>query len=157
MREIRYDDLDALQKMVSAEFGDWGKDLEITQQLIDEFAGISGDQQWLHVEVGRARQGPFGATIAPGMLTLSILPRVRAPSTFKVVDQGNTVNYGSDGLRFLEPVRAGSKIHARSRLTDVQGHARGTRMTYEFAVHVLGNDRPSLLYKAVLLHAPPRS
>jgi acyl dehydratase len=157
MRDIRFDDIEALREMISSEYGPWGPELEITQTMIDDFADLTGDHQWIHVDVERARKGPFGAPIAHGLLTLAIITRIRAPSAFKVVGQGSTVNYGSEGMRFLAPVYAGSKIHVRNRLIDVQRHSRGTRLTLEIAVHVVGNDRPSLAYKAVVLHAPAGS
>lgn len=155
VREIRYDDVEALRGAISDEFGEWGPELEITQDLIDEFGELTGDQQWIHCDVERARNGPFGTTIAHGLLTLAIGPRIRPPATFRVVGQGSTLNYGSDGVRYLEPVPAGSKIHSRTRLVDVEAHPRGTRLTLEIAVHVLGNDRPSMVSRAVILHTPP--
>ncbi|MEQ1704324.1 MAG: MaoC/PaaZ C-terminal domain-containing protein [Ilumatobacteraceae bacterium] len=155
MDEIRFDDVDALRSKISADYGEWGTELEITQELINDFADLTGDQQWIHVDVDRARSGPFGGTIAHGLLTLAIAPRVRPPALFQIVGHGSTLNYGSDGVRFLDPVYAGSSIHSRSRLVDVQQHARGTRLTLEIAVHVVGNERPSMLFKAVVLHTPP--
>ena len=103
MRDIRFDDIAALREMISAEYGPWGPELEITQTMIDDFADLTGDHQWIHVDVERARKGPFGAPIAHGLLTLAIITRIRAPSAFKVVGQGSTVNYGSEGMRFLAP------------------------------------------------------
>jgi acyl dehydratase len=155
MRQIRYDDLAALREMISSEFGPWGAQLEITQKMIDDFAELTGDHQWLHSDVERARSGPFKGTIAQGLLTLAVLPKIRAPSNFTVIGHGSTVNYGSDGLRFIRPVRAGSRIHAHSRVTQVEAHERGTRITLEISAHVVGEDIPALLFKAVMLHAPP--
>lgn len=155
MRQIRYNDIAALREMISDEFGPWGNELEITQQMIDDFAELTGDHQWIHVDVERARNGPFGATIAHGLLTLSLLPKVRSPSKFTVIGHGNTVNYGSDGVRFIRPVRAGNRIHAHSRVTQVEAHERGTRVTLEIAAHVMDEDTPALLFKAVMLYAAP--
>ena len=155
MREIKFDDIAALKEVVSEDYGDWGPEFEITQEIIQQFADLTGDHQWIHVDVERAKQGPFGAPIAHGLLTLALTTRVRPPADFVAVGQGNTVNYGSDGFRFLVPVVAGSKIHARMRVLEVEAHAKGTRITMEIAVHIVGNERPSLVYKAVVLHAPP--
>ena len=157
MRQIRFDDIDSLREMISAEFGPWGAELEITQKLIDEFAELTGDHQWIHVDVERARNGPFGAPIAHGLLTLSMLLKIRSPSSFTVIGQGSTVNYGSDGLRFIAPIRVGSRIHAHSRLIDVEAHPRGTRLTLEIVVHIIGEDKPCMWLKALVLHAPPLS
>lgn len=155
MQRVRFDDLPALEDAISTEFGAWGESLEITQDLIDEFAELTGDHQWIHVDPERAGHGPYGSTIAHGLLTLAITPRIRPPFPVEVVGQGATVNYGSEGFRFLTPVRCGDVIRARSRLHAVDAHARGTKLTLEIAVHVVGEERPALLFKAVLLHAPP--
>ncbi len=105
--------------------------------------------------------GPFGGPIAHGFLTLSLLPRLGSQSNQKaeyaVVGQGNAVNYGSDKLRFLSPVPAGSAIHSRSRLAAVEAGPKGTRIEREIAVHVVGNERPAILYRMIVLYQPPRS
>ena len=153
--QIRYDDLDGLRGQISDEYGDWGSELEVTQELIDDFGDLTGDLQWIHVDPERAKDGPFGTTIAHGLLTLSLGPRVRASPAFEVIGHASTLNYGSDGVRFLDPVPAGSRIHSHSRLIDVQQHPQGTRLTYEIAMHVVDNERPSMVFKAVVLHTPP--
>ena len=84
------------------------------------------------------------------------MPKIRPPAAFEVVGHGNVVNYGCDGFRFLEPVLAGDRIRSRTRLLDVQEHRQGTRVTLEIAVHVVGKERPSLVYKAVTRYAAPR-
>jgi acyl dehydratase len=155
VREIRFDDLDALRAEISEEYTDWGQQLVIDQAMLDDFGARTGDEQWIHVDVERAKDGPFGTTIAHGLLTLALSPRIRPPTRWKCVGQGSTLNYGSDGLRYLDPVPAGSTVHSRGRLLDVQAHPKGTRLTQEINVHVVGNDRPSMVLKAVTLHTPP--
>lgn len=155
MEKIRFDDIAALVKHVSQEFGEFGEPVDISQAMIDRFAEITGDHQWIHVDVERAkRESPFKTTIAHGFLTLSMLPLLAAQgrATYQVVGHGNAVNYGSDKLRFLSPVPAGSKIHARSRLVSVEAGAKGTRIETEVAVHVVGSDRPALLYGMIVLY-----
>jgi len=155
VEKIRFDDIAALQKHVSEEFGPFGEPYEITQAVIDRFAEVTGDYQWIHVDVERAKkESPFKTTIAHGFLTLSLLPMLNAQSkgAFVVVGHGNAVNYGSDKLRFLSPVPSGSKIHARSRLVSAEAGAKGTRVETEIAVHVVGNDRPALLYSMIILY-----
>jgi acyl dehydratase len=155
VEKIRFDDVAALQKHISEEFGPFGGAFEVTQDLIDRFADVTGDRQWIHVDVERAkRESPFKTTIAHGFLTLSLLPMLNAQNrdAFAVVGHGNAVNYGSDKLRFLSPVPAGAKIHARSRLVSVEAGAKGTRVETEIAVHVVGNDRPALLYSMIILY-----
>jgi acyl dehydratase len=155
VEQVRFDDIERLRALVSDEFGEWGPKLVVTQDLINEFADLTGDREWIHVDVDRARKGPFGGTIAHGLLTLALCPRVMSPNEFGVFGQGSTLNYGADGIRFLEPVFADSTIQARSRLVDVQQRARGTRLTTEIVIQVVGNSRPSMILKAVVLHTPP--
>jgi acyl dehydratase len=93
--------------------------LEITQQRIDQFAEATGDHQWIHVDPERAKQGPFGATIAHGYLTQSLvsyfLPQI---VTVKGIAMG--INYGADRLRFPAPVPVGSRIRGSAELVDAQ-------------------------------------
>ncbi len=161
MEQIKFDDVSALQARVSEEFGPFGGEIEVTQAMIDRFAELTGDRQWIHVDVERCRrESPFGGPIAHGFLTLSLLPamnaKVRDAGDWVIVGQGNVANYGSDKLRFLSPVPAGSKLHSRSRLAAVEAGPKGTRLVREIAIHAVGNDKPALLYSMILLYQPPR-
>ncbi len=155
MEKIRFDDIAALQKHVREEFGPFGESVEISQAMIDRFAEVTGDHQWIHVDVERAKkESPFKTTIAHGFLTLSLLPMLNAKgeAAFAITGHGNAVNYGSDKLRFLSPVPAGAKVQARSRLVSAEAGPKGTRVETEVAVHVVGNDRPALLYSMIVLY-----
>jgi len=156
--EVRFDDIEALRALCSEEFGPWSQEVEVTQEMIDEFAELTGDKQWIHVDVERAkRESPFGGPIAHGFLLLSLLPRLRGPGRGpRIVGYGSAANYGSDGLRFLAPVPAGSKIHSRSRMIDVQAKPRGTLVSSEMHIHAVGQERPALTYKSLILYSPPR-
>jgi len=157
MEKIPFDDVPALQRYVSDEFGEFGEPVEISQEMIDQFADITGDHQWIHIDVERARkESPFKTTIAHGFLTLSLLPLLNAKSSapYQIVGFGNAVNYGSDKLRFLSPVPSGSKVHARSRLVSVEAGKKGTRVEQEIAIHVVGHDRPAILYGMIVLFQP---
>jgi acyl dehydratase len=161
MERIRFEDVEALRKKVSPEFGPWSDEFEVTQAMIDQFAELTGDHQWIHTDVERARrESPFGTTIAHGFLTLSLLPRLsagtRERASYEVVGQGNVVNYGSDKLRFLSPVPAGARVRSRSRLVEVEAIEKGTRAVNEIAVHVVGNEKPALLYQMIVLYQPKR-
>ena len=161
MEKIRFDDVAALRRHVSAEFGPWSEGLVVTQAMIDEFAELSGDRQWIHVDVERARrESPFGTTIAHGFLTLALLPRIgrgaRERAEFEIVGHGSVANYGSDKLRFLAPVPAGAMLRSRSRLASVEAGEKGTRVAREIAVHVVGQERPALLYQMIVLYQPAR-
>ncbi len=157
MQEIRFDDIDALRAKVSETFGPWGNEVEVTQDMINKFADLTGDHQWIHVDVERAKkESPFKGTIAHGFLTLSLLPTLRSGADHKVVGYGNATNYGSDKLRFVSPVPAGAKVHARARLVGVEPKPKGTQVTQEIAVHVVGSDdRPALTYTMLVLYHPP--
>lgn len=157
MDEIRFDDVEALKARASEEYGPFGESLEVSQQMIDDFAELTGDRQWIHVDVARAqRESPFGGPVAHGFLTLSLVPRVSAGARdvnpFRITGHRNVVNYGSDKLRFLSPVPSGAKVHARSRLVGVEAGKKGTRIEREVAVHVEGSDRPALVYSSITLY-----
>ncbi len=156
MEQIRFDDIDKLRSKVGDTFGPFGTAMEITQDMINKFADLTGDHQWIHVDVERAkRESPFRQTIAHGFLTLSLLPVLRAGTDFQIVGFGNATNYGADKLRFVTPVPAGAKVHARSRLVAVEAKPKGTQVTQEINVHVVGNDKPALIYVMLLLYHPP--
>jgi acyl dehydratase len=154
--EIRFDDVEALAAAASDEFGDWGDAIEVTQDLINGFAELTGDKQWIHVDVERAqRESPFGGPIAHGFLTLSLLPRLRA-SAVTIVGHSNATNYGAERLRFLAPVPAGSKIHARARVVRAEARPTGTLLTTEIEIRVVDAPKPSLLYGMQILYQGPR-
>jgi len=155
MEQVQFDDIEKLQSLVSEEFGDWGPEIEVTQDMINRFADLTGDHQWIHVDVERARrESPFKQTIAHGFLTLSLVPVLRPKAQYQLVGYGNATNYGADKLRFISPVPAGAKIRARSRLVAAEAKPKGTQVTSELAVHVAGNDRPALLYTMLVLYHP---
>ena len=156
MQEIRFDDIDTLKGKISETFGEWSEPLEVTQSMIDRFAELTGDHQWIHVDVERAkRESPFGTTIAHGFLTLSLLPGMRAQSAWKIVGYGNATNYGANKLRFVSPVPAGARIRSHARLIGAETHPRGTQVTQEIQVNVVGQDKPALIYEMVVLYHPP--
>jgi len=154
LEKIQFDDIAAIQKHVSEEYGEFGDEFEVSQEVINKFADATGDHQWIHLDVERCeKESPFGTTIAHGFLTLSLLPMMSglAKASYAIVGAGNAVNYGSDKLRFLSPVPAGSKIHSHSRLVSVEAGKKGTRVEQETAIHVVGNDRPALIYNGITL------
>jgi acyl dehydratase len=153
MRDVRFDDIDTLRGFISEDFGPWGPEIRITQDMIQRFAEVTGDDQWIHTDVERARrESPFGGPIAHGFLTLSLLARLRGDLPFRLTGYGNVTNYGADSLRFLAPVPSESRLHARSRLVEVKARPTGTLLTLETMVHVVENVKPSLLYKGLALY-----
>jgi len=156
VEQIRFDDIERLKSKISDAFSDWSEPIEVSQQMIDRFAELTGDHQWIHVDVERAkRESPFGGTVAHGFLTLSLLPAMRAKPTWQISGFGNAINYGANKLRFVSPVPAGARIHARSRLTGVEAKPLGTQLTQELHVHVVGKDKPAVIYEMLVLYHPP--
>jgi acyl dehydratase len=155
VEEIPFDDLVRLKSKISDTFGGWSDPIEVTQDMINRFADLTGDQQWIHVDVERAeRESPFKTTIAHGFLTLSLLPAMRSKADWQIVGYGNATNYGANKLRFVSPVPAGAKIQAHGRLIGAEAHPKGTQVTQEIAVHVAGSEKPALLYEMVVLYHP---
>ncbi len=151
--DIRFDDIEKLRSKISADFGPWSKPIEVSQEKINRFADVTGDHQWIHVDVERCkRESPFGGPVAHGFLTLSLLPAFETETDYRVVGFRNAVNYGGNKLRFMSPVPAGSKVHARSRIISVEAKPQGTQVTQETHVHVIGNDRPALVYEGIVLY-----
>ena len=120
--------------------------LTVTQEVIDKFADATGDHQWIHVDVERAKKElPGGKTIAHGYLTLSLLPRL-APTLMMVEKRRRGVNYGSNRVRFTAPVPAGARIRLKQRLVKVEPvEDNGLRITSEMTMEVEGNTRPAMV------------
>jgi acyl dehydratase len=152
--ELRFDDVDGLRSQISEEHGDWGPRLTIDQDLVDWFADLTADHQWIHVDVERAAEGPYGGTIAHGDLILALMPAVRPGPGFDIVGETSRVNYGAESYRFLAPVRVGSTIHGRMRLVDVRERPQGTLIVQELDLRVVDAPKPSLLYTGMLLYRP---
>jgi len=118
----------------------------VDQAMIDKFAEVTGDHQWIHVDVERAKKEmPGGKTIAHGYLTLSLLPRL-APTLLKVNRRKRGVNYGSNKIRFTNPVPAGSRIRLKQTIKNVEDVPdNGVRITSEMVIEVEGQERPALV------------
>ena len=120
--------------------------LTVTQEMIDKFADATGDHQWIHVDVERAKKEmPGGKTIAHGYLTLSLLPRL-APTLMKVEKRRRGLNYGSNRVRFTAPVPAGARVRLRQKLLKVEPvEDNGFRVTSEMTMEVEGSSRPAMV------------
>lgn len=146
--------LDTLTPLVGHELGvsPWRT---VTQDDIDRFADLTGDHQWIHVDAERAaRESPTGTTIAHGLLTLSLLPAMRAEVGVVPEGVGRVLNYGYDRIRFLTPVRAGARVRARVALLDVQPKGDGVLMTTRNTVEIEGEEKPALVADALVLLLP---
>ena len=122
---------------------DW---ITVDQPMIDKFAEATGDHQWIHVDVERAkREMPGGKTIAHGYLTLSLVPRL-ASTLVKVTAVSRGVNYGSNKVRFTSTVPAGSRIRVHQKIVKVEPvENNGVRVTSEVKMEVEGQERPALV------------
>ena len=120
--------------------------LTLTQEMIDKFADATGDHQWIHVDVERAKKEmPGGKTIAHGYLTLSLLPQL-APTLMKIEKRRRGLNYGSNRVRFTAPVPAGGRVRLRQKLVKVEPvEDNGFRITSEMTMEVEGNTRPAMV------------
>lgn len=114
----------------------------ITQQQVNQFAEATGDHQWIHVDVERAKAGPFGAPIAHGFLTLSLIPRF-FETALEIRNTRMGVNYGLNKVRFTAPVPVGSRLRAHLKLLACDPvDNNGVQMTWGVTVEREGSDRP---------------
>jgi len=132
---------DELSACVGQDIG-WSDWLTITQAQIDGFAQATGDHQWIHVDPVRASAGPFGATVAHGFLTLSLLPHFFS-TAYTVQAPSMGVNYGLNKVRFMVPVRVNSRLRALLHLTAAETIAGGAlQLNWRVSVCCEGQDKP---------------
>ena len=123
----------------------------ITQSMIDKFAEATGDHQWIHVDVDRAkREMPGGKTIAHGFLTLSLLPRL-SQEIVAIRKRSRALNYGSNKVRFTGPVPVGSRIRLTQILKASEKVDGGRRLVYEATIEIEGSTRPALVAETITL------
>ncbi|WP_020135544.1 MaoC family dehydratase [Streptomyces sp. 351MFTsu5.1] len=139
--------LDELKKLAGSDLGtsEW---IEVTQERIDTFADATGDHQWIHVDPERAKDGPFGAPIAHGYLTLSLF----IPLFTELLDvQGVTtkVNYGLNKVRFPSPVKVGSRIRLVGKLAEVEEVPGGVQITVDGAIEIEGGAKPAAVLQSL--------
>jgi acyl dehydratase len=140
-----HSDLVALTGQDSAT-SDW---IPITQERIDQFAAATGDHQWILVDADRAKDGPFGTTIAHGFLTLSLIPTF-FDAALQVRDTRMGVNYGLNRVRFTSPVPVGSRLRAHMKLLEsVQVADNGWQMTWQVTVEREGADTPACIAESI--------
>ncbi len=122
--------------------------VEITQEMVNTFAEATGDHQWIHVDVERAKSGPFGGPIAHGYLTLSLAPML-LPQIFTVSGISMGVNYGAEKIRFPSPVPVGSRLRAGATLDAVDDIPGGAQVTTTAVFEVEGATKPSCVAQVV--------
>jgi acyl dehydratase len=130
-----------IKELIGTEIG-VGEWHEVSQDQINKFADATGDHQWIHVDVERAKQGPFGAPIAHGYLTLSLIPTLGGGG-LPISGTKMGVNYGLDRVRFPSPVKAGSRVRARRKLVDVVEGEGFVQLKVEVTVEIEGSNRPA--------------
>jgi acyl dehydratase len=132
--------LDDLKARVGDELGvsDWH---EVTQDAIDQFADVTGDHQWIHVDPERAKDTPFGGTIAHGYYSVSLIPRF-SYELFSLEGVAFGLNYGANKIRFPAPLPVGSKVRMRMTLQDVTDIAGGAQITMLCTLEREGGDKP---------------
>ncbi|GEL26432.1 MaoC family dehydratase [Pseudonocardia sulfidoxydans NBRC 16205] len=116
----------------------------VDQSRIDGFADATDDHQWIHVDVDKAADGPFGTTIAHGFLTLSLLPSL-LKDVYSIEGTKMGINYGLNRVRFTSPVPVGSKVRGVVELADVSDVAGGVQITTKVTVEIEGAERPALV------------
>lgn len=127
--------------------------LAIDQERIDLFADATGDHQFIHVDPERAAQTPFGTTIAHGFLTLSLLSTLLAETALMPEGTVMGINYGLNKVRFLQPVKVGSEVRARSRLLGVtEKGRRRLLLTAEVTIEIRGQEKPALIAEVLSLY-----
>jgi acyl dehydratase len=136
--------VEELRTLVGQELAtsDW---IEVKQEMIDAFAEVTGDHQWIHVDPERAkRESPFGATIAHGFLTLSMITLLHNQTVRIEGEKKMGINYGLNRVRFVNPVRAGSRIRSRSAVKAVEDFAGGVQVTWLITVELENSEKPAL-------------
>ncbi|MCW2754093.1 MAG: enoyl-CoA hydratase [Marmoricola sp.] len=138
-----------IEAAVGHEIGttDW---VTITQKRVNEFADATGDHQWIHVDVEKAKDGPFGGTIAHGYLTLSLIPWLGS-MLFNLQTPGAKLNYGVNKVRFPNPVKVGSRIRSTVTINAVVDIPAGKQLTVGHVVEIEGQDKPACVAETVVL------
>jgi acyl dehydratase len=126
---------------------DW---VEIYQDRVNAFADATGDHQWIHVDVEKAKDGPFGGTIAHGYLTLSLVPWLGS-QVFALETPGAKLNYGVNKVRFPNPLRVGKRIRATVKINGVADVSAGKQLTVGYTVEIEGEDKPACVAESVVL------
>lgn len=126
---------------------DW---LVIDQDRVNAFADATGDHQWIHVDVDRAKDGPFGGTIAHGYLTLSMVPFFGS-QIFRLETPGAKLNYGVNKVRFPNPVKVGSRVRCTASFGEVTELPTGKQLVIRYVIEIEGEDKPACVAETVVL------
>ncbi|MCV7200495.1 MaoC family dehydratase [Mycolicibacterium peregrinum] len=143
-----FNGLDEFVAAAGSELGptDW---MEITQERVNLFADATDDHQWIHVDPEKAAGGPFGGTIAHGLLTLSLLPHF-THQLYRVDNVKLAVNYGYNKVRFITPVRVGANVRARAAISDVAQLDGAVQATMTVTVEIEGSEKPAAVAESIV-------
>jgi acyl dehydratase len=142
---------DPLLSLVGTEvsLSDW---LTVDQERIDQFAEVTGDHQWIHVDRERSAAGPFGTTIAHGFLTLSLLPKLSSQRWLALPGVLGALNYGLDRVRFLTPVKCGARVRNRVKMLALEDKGPGrTLITNESTMEIEGEEKPAFVATTLVM------
>jgi acyl dehydratase len=126
---------------------DW---LTIDQKRVNLFADATGDHQWIHVDVARAKDGPFGGTIAHGYMTLALVPWF-ASQLFLLETRGAKLNYGVNKVRFPNIVKVGARLRCTAAVAEVAPHTAGKQLTMRYTIEIEGEEKPACVAETVVL------
>jgi len=125
----------------------------IDQRRVNQFADATGDHQWIHVDIERAKEGPFGGTIAHGYLTLSLVPWLGS-QVFKLQTPGAKLNYGVNKVRFPTPLLVGKRIRSHVTIGEVTDIPSGKQLTVRHTIEIEGEAKPACVAESVVLLLP---
>jgi acyl dehydratase len=143
-----FDGLDELAGAQGSQLGptEW---MEISQDRVNTFADATDDHQWIHVDPAKAADGPFGGTIAHGLLTLSLIPHF-SHQLYTVTNIAMAINYGYNKVRFVSPVKVGARLRARAELTSVTKLEGAAQSTMTVTVEIEGSDKPAAVAESIV-------
>ncbi len=144
-----FNTIEEIQDAVGVELGvtEW---LEIDQARVDAFADVTGDHQWIHVDTHRAKNSPYGGTIAHGYLTLSLIPYF-SNQLMSLRTSGPRLNYGVNKVRFPNPVKVGSKLRGRATIIGLPQIHTGHQLTVRYTLEIEGKSKPACVAETVVL------
>ncbi|KUI44329.1 dehydratase [Mycobacterium sp. GA-1199] len=144
----KFSDLDEFIAAEGSQLGptEW---LEVTQDRVNLFADATEDHQWIHVDPEKAANGPFGGTIAHGLLTLSLLPHF-SHQLYTVGNVAMAINYGYNKVRFITPVKVGAKIRARAELTKIDQLDGAVQSTMTTTIEIEGSEKPAAVAESIV-------
>lgn len=146
-----YQGIAELEEAVGTHLGysDWHT---VTQEQVNLFADATEDHQWIHIDPERAKEGPYGATIAHGYLTLSLVPKL-AWQIYDVAGLKMSINYGANKLRFPAPVTVGSRIRAGVELLEVERGPAGAQAISRITIEIEGSEKPACVVENIAVYA----